>query len=543
MHCYGLKRFVESTFLSGLNAYRGLGQRCGGSRRPVSVPGNAALTGQWGRRWLGQSLDNPAPVADSPSSQRLLCKLTFSGTRVAPAPPSLRRVKAVATLGASANAPPMTDRADTESRREQLLSRYRRVRQASCEMCRPLSPEAYRIQPSDDVSPPWWNLGHTSWFFVRNALEPFGGETTPEDQQLDYLLNSYYAGLGQRLARGRRGLMTRPTTDEVYAYRRCVDRRVEQLIVSIDDVRWSDLQLVITVGLEHEQQHQELFYTEIKAILAQNPPTLRTAYRPVEQGGLAASRPMRFLPFEGGLLRFGHDAAGWCWDNELPAHDYFLRPFALADRLVTNAEFLAFIEDGGYAQQLLWLDNGWNEAQQQAWQAPLYWEQLDGRWWHWTLSGMRPIEPDSPVCHVSFYEADAFARWQGETFAEFRGVRLPSEREWERAARLCVAAEDDAFVESGRLHPAAAGEHERLAQMFGALWQWTASYYEPYPGYRPFAGALAEYNGKFMDNQRVLRGGSCATPREHFRLTYRNFWPAPTRFQFTGIRLARDAAT
>lgn len=436
----------------------------------------------------------------------------------------------------------MTDRADADSRRAQLLDRYCRVRQASCEMCRPLTPEMYRIQPSDDVSPPWWNLGHTSWFFVRNALEIFGGEITPDDQNFDYLLNSYYAGLGQRLARGRRGFMTRPTTDEVYAYRLSVDRRMARLIESIDEARWTDLEFVLTVGLEHEQQHQELFYTEIKFILAQNPPSLRTAYRPAEHHTAATpARPLRFVAFDGGLLRFGHDAASWCWDNELPSHDFFLRPFALADRLVTNGEFLAFVEDGGYARQLLWLDNGWCEVQQQAWHAPLYWEQIDGGWWHWTLLGMRSIDLDLPVAHVSFYEADAFARWQGETFAEFRGARLPSEREWERAARSCPVATDDAFLESGRLHPAAADEHEGLTQMFGSLWQWTASYYEPYPGYQPFPGVLAEYNGKFMDNTRVLRGGSWATPREHFRLTYRNFWSAATRFQFTGIRLARDA--
>jgi ergothioneine biosynthesis protein EgtB len=247
------------------------------------------------------------------------------------------------------------------------------------------------------------------------------------------------------------------------------------------------------------------------------------------------------VDFEGGLLEFGHREPDWCWDNELPAHPYYLGRFALSDRLVTNREYLEFIEDGGYWQQLLWLDNGWSCAEQQGWRAPLYWEHVDGEWRLWTLDGMRPLAPEEPVCHVSFYEADAFARWKSQTFASCRGACLPSERQWEHAARRTgLETAKAAFLDGGQLHPVAAGDGRSPAGMFGVLWQWTSSYYEPYPGYRPFSGALAEYNGKFMDNQRVLRGGSCVTPRDHFRITYRNFWPAPTRFQFTGIRLARD---
>ena len=250
----------------------------------------------------------------------------------------------------------------------------------------------------------------------------------------------------------------------------------------------------------------------------------------------------RFVAFDGGLFEFGHREEGWCWDNELPVHEFFLHPFFLQDRLVTNAEYQEFLADGGYRQQLLWLDNGWARVQQEGWQAPLYWERRDGEWSIWTLAGLRPLAADEPVCHVSFYEADAFARWASQTFASCRRARLPSEREWEHAARrLRTGPSGDAFLESGRLHPSPLGGSEPLAQMAGVLWQWTTSYYEPYPGYEPFPGALAEYNGKFMDNQRVLRGGSCVTPRDHFRVSYRNFWPAPTRFQFTGIRLARDA--
>jgi ergothioneine biosynthesis protein EgtB len=279
---------------------------------------------------------------------------------------------------------------------------------------------------------------------------------------------------------------------------------------------------VLRIGIEHEQQHQELFYTEIKCILAQNPPHLRRAYSAIGEKSSACEQDeaceAKFIDFESGLFEFGNRDGGWCWDNELPVHEHFLRPFALCDRLVTNDEYLDFIADGGYRNPLLWLDNGWRECTQQGWQAPLYWEKVDGASRHFTLHGTRPLPLHEPVCHVSFYEADAFARWKGENFRAERAARLPTEREWELAARR-----------SSMLH-----------DVHRSLWQWTASYYEPYPGYRPFPGALAEYNGKFMDNQRVLRGGSFATPPDHYRASYRNFWPARTRFQFTGIRLARD---
>jgi ergothioneine biosynthesis protein EgtB len=437
--------------------------------------------------------------------------------------------------------------------RSALLDAFRRVRRASVEMCRPLAPEMYRVQPMEDVSPPWWNLGHTSWFFVRNLLQPFGGGSDTADDDFDYVLNSYYASLGPRLARFRRGSITRPSTQAVYGYRESVDRRVEQLLETIDEDRWDEFERIMTIGLNHEQQHQELFYTEIKYILWNDPPRLRVPYRSTRDAAALAAqsgrdahttslREMQFAAFDGGLFEFGHAGPGWCWDNELPAHQQFLEPFALADRLITNREFQEFIDDDGYAQQLLWLDNGWNSARQENWQAPLYWEHRDGQWHEWTLDGLQPLDPLQPVCHVSFYEADAFARWRSQTWQADGAVRLPDERQWEHAARLGGAdAGSNAFFESGRLHPQR--EHESLGglrQMFGQVWQWTSSYYEPYLGYKPFAGNLSEYNSKFMDNQRVLRGGSCVTPRDHFRVSYRNFWHAATRFQFTGIRLARD---
>ncbi len=436
--------------------------------------------------------------------------------------------------------------------REALLDAFRRVRGASVEMCRPLAPEMYRVQPMEDVSPPWWNLGHTSWFFVRNVLQPFGGASDAADDDFDYVLNSYYASLGPRLARFRRGSITQPSTEAVYRYRESADRRVEQLIERIDEDRWDEFERVVTVGLNHEQQHQELFYTEIKYILWNDAPRLRVAYRSTHDAaalaaqngrdtGTSRSHGMRFVPFDGGLFKFGHQESGWCWDNESPVHRQYVEPFELADRLVTNAEYQEFIDDDGYAEQLLWLDNGWNAAREQNWQAPLYWERRDGQWHEWTLDGLQPLDPLRPVCHLSIYEADAFARWRSENCIADGVVRLPDERQWEHAARLTGEGATDAFFEGGRLHPGRDDEmSDGLRQMFGQVWQWTSSYYEPYPGYKPFAGNLSEYNSKFMDNQRVLRGGSCVTPRDHFRISYRNFWHAATRFQFSGIRLARD---
>jgi ergothioneine biosynthesis protein EgtB len=438
------------------------------------------------------------------------------------------------------------DAAVNAESRESLSDRFRAVRQASVAMCQPLEAEDYRIQPVAEVSPPWWNLGHTSWFFARNVLLPLGGEYTPQDEKLDYVLNSYYASLGNRLARDRRGLMTRPTTEEIYEYRRSVDERVIRLIESAPESRLSELAWLLTIGMHHEQQHQELFYTEIKSILAQNPPSLRPAYR--RQAAIAddgaASPPATIVGFAGGLFDFGNVEGGWCWDNELPVHKYFLTDFGLSSRLVTNGEYLEFLEDGGYDNQLLWLDNGWSWKCRERWTTPLYWERHDGQWMQWTLGGRRKLRASEPVCHVSFYEAEAFARWKAETFHEHRTARLPTEREWEHAVRsreLDPASGNLLCAEF--LHPVAAEPGNRLAQMFGDVWEWTASYYEPYPGYQPFAGSLTEYNSKFMDNQRVLRGGSCVTPPGHLRRSYRNFWSGETRFQFSGLRLGYTSVT
>jgi ergothioneine biosynthesis protein EgtB len=425
--------------------------------------------------------------------------------------------------------------------RDELLQRYRETRDLSVGLCRPLRPEDYRIQSMPDVSPPWWNLGHTTWFFARNVLAPFGFHRE-DDARLEYVLNSYYESLGPRLQRDRRGLVSRPTNDEVFRFRESVDARMEELIRTAGDGDFEKVRFLVVTGIQHEQQHQELLVTELKHILGSNAPGLREAYRPAAETGGRGAPAARWCSFAGGLHEIGNVEGGWCWDNEMPVHKAWLEDFSLQSRLVTNREYLEFVADGGYEDPLLWLSNGWAKVQENGWTAPLYWEGDGGRWRLWTLAGEREVDPDEPVCHVSFYEADAYARWKSRQGGEWEGARLATEREWEHAARVAGFPGPDAnFLDSGLLHPRPAGTANGggLLQMGGDLWEWTSSHYEPYPGYRPFDGALMEYNGKFMDNQRVLRGGSCATPASHIRASYRNFWPGDARFQLTGIRLAK----
>jgi ergothioneine biosynthesis protein EgtB len=427
---------------------------------------------------------------------------------------------------------------ETTMDRDQLLTRYRRTRDQSTGLCQPLRAEDYRIQSMPDVSPPWWNLGHTTWFFARNILEPFG-RYTEEDARLEYVMNSYYESLGPRIRRDHRGLVTRPTNEEVFRFRQSVDGRMEELIRTAPEADFERLRFLVVTGIQHEQQHQELLVTEVKHILGSNVPGLREPYRAAAPADGQRGAAGRWISFDGGLGDFGNVEGGWCWDNEMPVHKAWLDGFALENRLVTNGEYLEFMAAGGYRNPLLWLSNGWAKVQDQGWTAPLYWEEDSGRWRLWTLSGLRELDPHEPVCHVSYYEADAYAR--------FRGARLPTEREWEHAARASGFPGPGAnFLDSGALHPRPAQANgsgdASLLQMGGDLWEWTSNHYEPYPGYRPFEGPLMEYNGKFMDNVRVLRGGSCATPANHIRPSYRNFWAADTRFQFTGIRLARGTA-
>jgi ergothioneine biosynthesis protein EgtB len=411
-----------------------------------------------------------------------------------------------------------------------LAERYRSIRRMTERLAEPLSAEDCQVQSMPEASPVKWHLAHTSWFFETFVLTPHAPGYHVFHPSYSYLYNSYYNAVGDRVPRPRRGLMTRPSLAEVSAYRATVDQAMERYLESVGQAPPETVAAVIELGLNHEQQHQELILTDIKHALAQNP--LRPSYR----AGLAVplnfeARPMEWTYFPGGLQWIGHDGQGFAFDNEGPRHRVYLEPFQFGSRLVTAGEYLAFLEDGGYARPELWLSDGWNTVQTQQWKAPLYWECIDGDWWVMTLGGFRRLTAAEPVGHVSFYEAEAFARWVG--------ARLPTEWEWEWVtSRLELEGH---FLESGQFHPQAAPVGAGIAQCFGDLWEWTQSPYTPYPGFRPSAGALGEYNAKFMCNQFVLRGGSCATPASHIRATYRNFFPPEARWQFTGIRLAQDA--
>jgi ergothioneine biosynthesis protein EgtB len=413
-----------------------------------------------------------------------------------------------------------------------LAARYAQVRGFTAALCEPLATEDYVIQSMPDVSPTKWHLAHTSWFFetfvLGNGRQP-GYE--PFHPQYSFLFNSYYNSVGERHARPQRGLLSRPTVEEVYSYRAHVDRHMMALLESAGEETLRQIAPVIQIGLHHEQQHQELILTDIKHVFSVNP--LRPAYSRVPPAPAADAPPLRWMEYPEGLYWIGHAGDGFAFDNESPRHRVFVRGFRLASRLVTNGEFLAFMADGGYERPELWLSDGWYAVQDNGWRAPQYWEKHEDGWWMMTLTGLRPVAENEPVCHVSFYEADASARWAG--------ARLPTEAEWEIAAQPLPMAGN--FVENGRFHPYpldSARSDDHPAQMFGDVWEWTSSAYTAYPGYRPVESALGEYNGKFMCNQLVLRGGSCATSLSHIRPTYRNFFPAHARWQFSGIRLAKD---
>jgi ergothioneine biosynthesis protein EgtB len=424
--------------------------------------------------------------------------------------------------------PAMSDgaspRGDAHARRA-LGALYRTVRAATLRLCEPLETEDMVVQTMPDASPTKWHLAHTSWFFETFVLRRADATYRVFDDRYNHLFNSYYNTVGDPFPRARRGALSRPTVADVLAHRRHVDDAMLALFERSADHAFAAAAHVIEVGLNHEEQHQELLVTDVKTVLAGSP--LALVYRPALPAPAEPAPPLSFTTYDGGLVAIGHAGSGFAFDNEGPRHRVFLEPFALADRLVTCAEYLAFIEDGGYERPDLWLSDGWDERRRSAWSAPLYWRP-DGS--IATLGGARAPELDEPVCHVSFYEADAFARWAG--------ARLPSEAEWEVVASR--AAVRGNLAESGAFHPRAAGPRDHApAQLFGDAWEWTASPYVAYPGYAPWSGELGEYNGKFMCNQLVLRGGSCATPERHVRATYRNFFGPAARWQFTGIRLAR----
>ena len=418
-----------------------------------------------------------------------------------------------------------------------LRRRYHAVRDWTVGLTEGLAPEDQVVQTMEDVSPTKWHLAHTTWFFETFLLVPHCRGYRLHDERYPYLFNSYYIQAGARHCRDRRGYLSRPTVEEILDYRRHVDDAMGGFLERDIDAGDPGIRYLVELGLNHEQQHQELLLTDLKHVFSVNP--LRPIYTPPTLAGsgteAGASPPdLRWRDVPGGLHEIGWHGLGFAYDNEGPRHRKFLESARLASRLVTNGEYLEFIEDSGYRRPELWMSDGWALLSSQGWEAPFYWEDREGEWWTFTLSGMRPLDPNEPVCHVNWYEADAFARWAG--------ARLPQEEEWEVAAG--VQPIQGNLMESERFHPggdsSTGSNGGPLSQLFGDVWEWTQTPYSPYPGYRPEEGAVGEYNGKFMVNQFVLRGGSCATSRSHLRHTYRNFFHPDKSWQFTGIRLAKD---
>jgi ergothioneine biosynthesis protein EgtB len=423
-----------------------------------------------------------------------------------------------------------------------LAAHYQAVRAQSVALVQPLLPEDTVVQPSLDVSPPKWHLAHTTWFWETMLLQRFDPSYKVFHADYAFLFNSYYNSLGSRVNRADRGTLSRPPLADVYRYRAYVDEHMAALLSSLTELPSAATELV-ELGLHHEQQHQELLATDIKYILSTNP--LAPGYLADEQlakrpeQALASNGsvpPATWLAVPGGIYPVGHQQPGFSFDNELPVHETLLAPFELQNRLVTNGDFLQFIEAGGYRQFQFWLGEGWDLANRAGWQAPLYWSQTaEGQWLRYGPTGLAPLNLAAPVSHISFYEADAYAQWAG--------ARLPTEAEWETAARYFNATPQGGnWLETGHFDPQPLpvdADPTQCHQLLGDCWEWTYSPYHPYPGYQRAAGALGEYNGKFMINQLVLRGGSCATPESHIRLTYRNFFHADKRWQYTGLRLAR----
>jgi ergothioneine biosynthesis protein EgtB len=413
------------------------------------------------------------------------------------------------------------------------LEQYRACRSFTEKLCKPLEIEDYVVQSMTDASPTKWHLAHTTWFFETFVLVEFDPGYCRFDERFPYLFNSYYIQAGERYTRADRGRITRPTVAEVHAYRRHVDEHMFRLLEHLEEQREAESREAIrvtTIGVNHEQQHQELLLTDLRHLLSFNP--LHPAYSGKKLPVSAPAGPPEWHRIEEGVYEIGTDDALFFYDNEGPRHRYFIEPFELASRPVTNGEFMSFIADGGYRNPLLWLSEGWATAEAEGWDRPLYWSNDSGTWKEFTLHGLTDLDPDAPVSAVSYFEADAYARWAG--------ARLPSEFEWEVAASQADIA--GVFADDMIFQPHNGGSliSHPFRHLFGNVWEWTRSQYSPYPGYRPDEGALGEYNGKFMSNQFVLRGGSCATSRSHIRKTYRNFFPASARWQFSGIRLARD---
>ena len=415
--------------------------------------------------------------------------------------------------------------------KHQLIKDYQTVRSMTEKICMPLEIEDYIVQSMTDVSPPKWHLAHTTWFFETFVLLPCLANYQVYQREFHHLFNSYYQGIGNPFPRSRRGLLSRPTVKTVYAYREFVNNHMLMLIENASAELLKKLKPLIILGLHHEQQHQELLLMDIKYNFSIDPNFPPYQSNKVNNPAVQ-SIPLQFISIAGGLIEIGHQDQEFCFDNELPRHQKFLKPYQLANRLVTNREYAEFIDAGGYDMPHVWLSDGWDWIKKYGWESPAYWQKQENKWYQFTLSGLQELALNEPVVHISYYEADAYARW--------RDRRLPSEEEWEYFTVNNNVTIGN-FMESETYQPKPATSI-KPQQFFGDCWEWTQSSYSPYPGYKPFAGALGEYNGKFMNNQMVLRGGSCVTPASHIRATYRNFFQPNKRWQFSGIRLAADLA-
>ena len=412
--------------------------------------------------------------------------------------------------------------------RDELQNKYNKIRKFSEKLCEPLEIEDYVIQSMSDVSPTKWHLAHTSWFFETFVLKVVDQNYKSPNDIYNYLFNSYYVQVGERFFRPKRGLLSRPTVKEVYEFRKYIDAEMNNYFAKATEDELMKMKVVLEIGFNHEQQHQELMLTDIKHVFSQNP--LNPVYKKSDIEKSEFSK-CKWIEFNEGIYEIGHNEDSFFFDNEKPFHKTYLQSFSIADRLVTNQEYINFIEDNGYKRTELWLSNGFANVESENWEAPLYWQKVDKKWHNFTLNGFKEVDLYEPVCHVSFYEAEAYARWAG--------ARLATEFEWETASKLQKI--EGNFVENESYHPTAKlNDKNNIKQMFGDVWEWTRSDYAPYPGYKIPNGAIGEYNGKFMSGQIVLRGGSCATSKDHIRKTYRNFFPHHSRWQFMGIRLAKD---
>ncbi len=413
-----------------------------------------------------------------------------------------------------------------------LADAFERTRRTSLEICEPLEREDYVVQSMTEASPAKWHLAHSTWFFERFILNAELGHDLLHPE-FNYLFNSYYNAAGDQWTRSQRGLLSRPTVDQIEAYRADVDSVMNDLIVSRakDD---PELARLVELGIHHEQQHQELMVTDTKHMFAQNPLHPQVISAPESSGRRSSTPSLEWLDLDGGTYEIGWGGGGFAYDNEKPRHEVLLRDVRIANRPVTCGDWIEFIEDGGYEDDRLWLSDGWAKRQELGWSSPGYWVNRDGDWHLYTWWGLQPVDPAEPVCHISYYEADAFANWAG--------ARLPTEAEWEIASRR-ADVESGRYLDVDRRHPTPtrpAGDADTPIQMFGDVWEWTSSSYGPYPGFEAWEGMVGEYNGKFMCNQMVLRGGSCATPPGHIRRTYRNFFYPKARWQYAGLRLAKD---